>query len=289
MNIFSQLNNLTDISMDDEYAAICGITEEELLTRFSDGIDEMASVLKITRDECFNKLKNQYDGYHFSANSPDIYNPFSLTQALGRKIINNYWFASGTPSFLLHELKQLNFTALDLKKIDVPASRFNVPIQSQSSAIPLLYQSGYLTIKGYDPETDLYTLDIPNVEVRYGLMESLLPTVLGPIDITPASALVNKMCKAFRKDEFETVMQLLKTYLATVPYTSHVKKDFEGRYQAILYVLFSMMCNYVQVEVHTPAGRVDMVLESPKNIYAIEMKAQCIGTKGGRPNRPQGL
>ena len=279
MNIFSQLNSLKDISMMPKYAAICGITEEEMLTRFSDGIDEMAVALNITRDECFNKLKSQYDGYHFSVNSPDIYNPFSLNQAFDSNIIDNYWFASGTPSFLLHELKRFNFKATNLGKVTAMAGEFDIPIQMQTSPLPLLYQSGYLTIKGYNPSSRLYTLDIPNTEVRYGLMESLLPTVVEPEWQSQAFELVGNMGEAFRKDDFETVMQLLKTYLATVPYTSNLKKDYEGRYQIVLYVLFSMMCNYVQVEVHTPTGRVDMVLESPKNVYAIEMKLNASAQK----------
>jgi len=278
MNIFSQLNSLTDISMDDEYAAICGITEEELLTRFSDGIDEMAAVLKITRDECFNKLKSQYDGYHFSVNSPDIYNSFSLTQALGRKIINNYWFASGTPSFLIHEIKRYGTQPSEIGQKRAWQEDFDKPIQSMSEITPLLYQTGYLTIKNYDETEEQYLLDIPNREVRRGLMISLLPITVGP-KTSPALQLVTDMNRAFQNDDFDKVMQLLKTYLATVPYTSNVKKDYEARYQSILYVLFSLLCNYVQVEVHTPTGRVDMVLESPKNIYAIEMKLNASAQK----------
>jgi len=279
MSIFSQLNNLTDISMLPQYAAICGITEDEMLTRFSDGIDEMAAALKISRDECFKQLKDQYDGYHFSEVSPDIYNPYSLVQALGNHRISNYWFASGTPSFLMHELKRFNFKAINIGKVKTMAAEFDVPIQSQTSPLPLLYQSGYLTIKDYTPATRIYILDVPNTEVRYGLMENLLPSVIAPGPQSLAFELVGNMGVAFQNDDIDTVLQLLKTYLGTIPYTGHVKKDFEGRYQAILYVLFSMMCNYVQVEVHTPTGRVDMVLESPKHIYAIEMKLNATAQK----------
>ena len=278
MNIFSQLNNLTDISMDDEYAAICGITEEEMLTRFSGGIDEMAMALKITRDECINKLKTQYDGYHFSANSPDIYNPFSLIQALAKKKISSYWFSSATPTFLIHEIKRYGTQPSEIGQKRAWQEDFDKPIQSMSEITPLLYQTGYLTIKNYDETEEQYLLDIPNREVRRGLMISLLPITVGP-KTSLALQLVTDMNRAFQNDDFDKVMQLLKTYLATVPYTSNVKKDYEARYQSILYVLFSLLCNYVQVEVHTPTGRVDMVLESPKNIYAIEMKLNASAQK----------
>jgi len=272
LSIFSELNNLANISMVEQYSAICGVTEEELRTEYDEDIQELANKLNISKEECFYLLKSEYDGYHFCAGSPDIYNPFSLVNALTSTKIDAYWFASATPTFLIGQMKKFGFRPQELTSQKMWAESFDVPVHDMTSMIPLLYQSGYLTIKDYDKKRDLYTLDIPNKEVRDGLMRNLLPYVVGGEKKTPALLLVTDMFDAFQEDDINTVFEHLKTFLGTIPYTDNIAKDYEGHYQALLFVIFSLLCHYVQVEVRTPKGRVDVVIESPKNIYLIELK-----------------
>ena len=175
LSIFSELNNLRNISMLPEYAAICGITEDEIRTQMSDYLDVFARARNKTREEVLSALKRQYDGYHFAMPSPDLFNPFSLLNALLDKAIKSYWFESGTPTFLIEKLKEFNVLPSMLKPTMTMASAFDAPTESMTSVIPLLYQSGYFTIKDYNEPADLYTLDIPNQEIRIGLMQSLLP------------------------------------------------------------------------------------------------------------------
>ena len=175
LSIFSELNNLKNISMRTDYAGVCGITKEEMLTQMTDYLDDFAEVRQITREEAIAGLKQQYDGYHFTWPSPDIFNPFSLLNALQDHDYTNYWFSSGTPTYLVEMFRKYHVVPSDITKMEALASDFDAPTESMSSITPLLYQSGYVTIKDYDSTTFLYTLDIPNGEIRVGLMESLLP------------------------------------------------------------------------------------------------------------------
>jgi len=272
LSIFSELNNLTNISMVEKYSSICGVTEEELHTEYGEDIQELADKLNISKEECFYQLKAEYDGYHFCDGCPDIYNPFSLVTALTNAKIEAYWFASATPTFLIGQIKKFKVRPHEVDDIQAFSSAFDIPVQNMKSVIPLMYQSGYLTIKNYDKLTQIYTLGIPNKEVRQGLMETLLQEVVGDENLIPAQQLLSKMFLALQNDDINTVLEHLKTLLGTIPYTENIAKDYEGHYQAILYVVFSFLCRYVQVEVRTPKGRVDVVIESPKNIYLIEIK-----------------
>ena len=175
LSIFSELNNLKNISMLPDFAAVCGISQEEVLTQMADYIEAYAKVNSISAEEAMNQLKGQYDGYHFTWPSPDIYNPFSLLNAFQDHMLKSYWFESGTPTFLIEKLKEFNVAPSDITQIEVMPSAFDAPTQSMRTITPLLYQSGYITIKGYNRISQLYTLDIPNQEIRIGLMESLLP------------------------------------------------------------------------------------------------------------------
>ena len=175
LSIFSELNNLKNISMLPDFAAVCGISQEEVLTQMADYIEAYAKVNSISAEEAMNQLKGQYDGYHFTWPSPDIYNPFSLLNAFQDHMLKSYWFESGTPTFLIEKLKEFNVAPSDITRIEVMPSAFDAPTQSMRTITPLLYQSGYITIKGYNRISQLYTLDIPNQEIRIGLMESLLP------------------------------------------------------------------------------------------------------------------
>ena len=175
LSTFSELNNLKNISMRPDYAGVCGITEEEMVTAMTDYLDDFAEAQQTTREGAVEGLKRQYDGYHFTWPSPDIFNPFSLLNAFQDRDYTNYWFSSGTPTYLIEMLRKFNVVPSDISQMQVLSSDFDAPTENMASITPLLYQSGYVTIKDYDRASRLYTLDIPNTEIRVGLMESLLP------------------------------------------------------------------------------------------------------------------
>ena len=269
LSIFSELNNLKNISMNPRFAAICGITEEEMLTQMSDYIDEFAGNKGKSREEIIKSLKRQYDGYHFAWPSPDIYNPFSLLNSVQDCMFKSYWFESGTPTFLIEKMKEFHVLPSMLKSNYVMASDFDAPTENMASIMPLLYQSGYFTIKDYDEMGDIYTLDLPNNEIRIGLMESLLPNYIQR-DSYKGNTTVAEMYRALYKDDLDGMLRLLQTYLLTIPQCDNT--NYEGHYQQLLYVIFSLLGRYVDVEVRTSNGRVDMVMNSGKALYLFELK-----------------
>ena len=269
VSIFSELNNLTNISMDEEYAAVCGVTKEEMLTQAHDYIERLANANKWTDEETVRLLAQQYDGYHFTWPSPHIFNPFSLLNAFARKRIDNYWFASGTPTFLIEMLRKCNVVPTGIGNMEALASDFDAPTENMTSITPLLYQSGYVTIKDFDSTTLLYTLDIPNGEIRVGLMESLLPNYVN-MRKEAGNTTIAKMYRALYNDDLDEMFSLLQAYLLTVPYCDNANS--EGHYQQLLYVIFSLFGRYVDVEVHTPTGRVDIVMKTAKALYLFELK-----------------
>ena len=254
-----------------DYAAVCGITMEEMATQMSDYIDDFSNARGFSHDETINLLKRQYDGYHFSWSSPDVFNPYSLLNAFQDHEFTNYWFASGTPTYLVEMLRRFHVEPSDISHMEALSHEFDAPTEGMVTIIPLLYQSGYVTIKDYDPDTSLYTLDIPNNEVRIGLMNSLLPlyaTTKTGRGMTAAA----KMSLALRKEDIDGALTLLQDYLLTVPYCDNANS--EGHYQQMLYIIFSLLgqFNGIDVEVHTPAGRVDMVLRTNTRLYLFELK-----------------
>ena len=269
LSIFSELNNLVNISMDEEFAAVCGITVDEVLTQMPDYLDRLAAKQGTTREETLAALKRQYDGYHFTWPSPDIFNPFSLILAFSKNKIGNYWFESGTPTFLIEMMRKFNTAPTDLSRMEVMASAFDAPTESMKSITPLLYQGGYITIKDYDRTSDLYTLDIPNREIRVGLMESLLPNY---VDRCWEKGLttVAHMYSALYHEHLDEMLRLLQAYLLTIPYCDNTQ--YEGHYQQLLYVIFSLLGRYVDVEVHTPTGRIDLVMNAGQKLYLFELK-----------------
>ena len=269
LSIFSELNNLKNISMRPDYAAVCGITEEEMLTQMTDYIDDFAEAQQITRDEAFEGLKLQYDGYHFTWPSPDIYNPFSLLNAFPDHDYTNYWFGSGTPTYLIEMLRKYNVVPSKIGGASVLASAFDAPTENMKSITPLLYQSGYVTIKDYNRATKLYTLDIPNTEIRVGLMDSLLPNYVHEY-YDEGGTTIGFMYEALCNENLDEMFRLLQAYLLTVPYCDNANS--EGHYQQLLYVIFSLFGRYVDVEVHTPTGRVDIVMKTAKALYLFELK-----------------
>ena len=269
LSIFSELNNLKNISMRSDFAGVCGITKEEVLTQMSDYLDDFASAKKMTRDDALAALKRQYDGYHFTWPSPDIFNPYSLLNAFQDRKLSSCWFESGTPTFLIEMMRKFHVLPSMLKPTRYMASAFDAPTESMSSIIPLLYQGGYITIKDYDELSDLYVLDVPNREIRIGLMESLLPNYV-QIDSYKGTTTVGEMYIALYHEDLDGMLRLLQSYLLTIPYCNDTNS--EGHYQQLLYVIFSLMGRYVDVEVHTATGRVDMVMRTDKNLYLFELK-----------------
>ena len=269
MSIFSELNNITNVSMDEEYAGICGITKEELVTQMTADVDALGEKLGKTREETLAALREYYDGYHFADVSPDVFNPFSLLNAMTKGKLDYYWFASGTPTYLINMLNKYQVLPSEIGGSEADKSEFDAPTEKMTTIMPLLYQSGYITIKGYDPETELYLLDIPNKEIRVGLYRSLLPYYIG-MNTVKGTTTIAKMSAAIRHNKIGEALEMLKTYLGTIPYCDNT--DYEGHYQQMMYVIFSILDNYVDVEVHTPKGRVDMVLRTATHLYLFELK-----------------
>ena len=269
LSIFSELNNLKNISMRPDYAGVCGITKEEMITAMSDYIDDFAEAQEITREEAIEGLKLQYDGYHFTWPSPDVFNPFSLLNAFQDHDYTNYWFGSGTPTYLIEMLRKFHVVPSDMNKMQTLASDFDAPTENMASITPLLYQSGYVTIKDFNRATRLYTLDIPNTEIRVGLMDSLLPNYVS-MRKEAGNTTIAKMYLALLNDNLDEMFSLLQAYLLTVPYCDNANS--EGHYQQLLYVIFSLFGRYVEVEVHTPTGRVDIVMKTDKALYLFELK-----------------
>ena len=237
LSIFSELNNLKNISMRTDYAAVCGITEEEMKTQMSDYIDDFAEAQQITREGAIEGLKQQYDGYHFTWPSPDIYNPFSLLNAFQDHDYTNYWFGSGTPTYLIEMLRKFNVVPSEIGCGSVQAKSFDAPTENMKNITPLLYQSGYITIKGYNPVSKNYKLDIPNNEIRAGLMESLLPNYVHEY-ADEGSSMVGDMYEALYYEDLDKMFRLLQAYLLTVPYCDNANSV--GHYQQMLYVIFSI-------------------------------------------------
>ena len=271
LSIFSELNNIMNISMSEEYAGICGITKDELLTTMSDDIDMLAAKRGITREEAIEKLKEHYDGYHFAWPSPDVFNPYSLLNCFTNKKFDSYWFGSGTPTYLLNMLRKFDVIPAKIAPIESKASSFDAPTEYMTTITPLLYQSGYVTIKDYDEESELYTLDIPNKEIRVGLYESLLPYYLEGMYAQDGGVTISRMSVLIRKRDMDGALQLLQDFLGTVPYCNVT--NYEGHYQQMLFIVFSLLTDLlVDVEVHTSKGRIDIVLLTRTDLYIIELK-----------------
>lgn len=269
LSIFSELNNLFNISMYDKYSAICGISSEELHTQMLPDVERLAEHLHLSVDETFERLKRKYDGYHFSKNSEDVYNPFSLIKALASGDISDYWFDSGTPTYIIKLLQKYNVGLRDLTGQDAGVSDFDVSPENMTTVLPLLYQSGYLTIKHYDPMIDLYTLGYPNEEVRTGMVRSLAANYLTPAEGTNSSFVI-KFVKAVIADDMEQALTLMRAYLAGVSY--RLSNKTERDVQTIFYLVFSLIGSFIKVEEESAHGRADVVITLPSVVYVMELK-----------------
>lgn len=271
LSIFSELNNIKNISMDEPYSGICGITKDELLTQMSEDIDALAKKMSLTREETIEKLKENYDGYHFTWPSPDVFNPFSLLNCFADGKTKAYWFGSGTPTYLINMLRKFNVLPTRITKMYAKASSFDAPTENMTTITPLLYQSGYLTIKDYEPMSEIYTLDIPNKEIKVGLFESLLPNYLEGTFAETGDVTIARMSVLIRQNDMDGAIRLLQTFFETVPYCNNT--NYEGHYQQVLFIIFSLLTHFlVDVEIHTPNGRVDIVMLTHTHLYIIELK-----------------
>ena len=278
LSIFSTINNITVISMLPKYAALCGITEEELATTLAPDIALLAEANDCTPEEMHQKLKTRYDGYKFSRKSPEIYNPFSLFKAFYSKEVGNYWFDSGTPSYLIRQMQKYRTDITKLDRLEAAASDFDKPTEAMTTALPLLYQSGYLTIKDYERETGIYTLAIPNQEVQTGYAEGLLPTYIGMDTTDVRMGFALKFWRALKQDDLELALREMQAYLAGLPYVEGFKKkleemaNVEGFYEYTFYLIFSMLNVYARTQVKCHGGRIDMVVLMPTTTYVFELK-----------------
>ena len=270
LSIFSELNNITNISMRDDYAGICGITKEELLENMSDDIDMLAEAKGLSRESTIAKLKEHYDGYHFSGVSPDVFNPYSLLNCFAGRNFGSYWFGSGTPTYLINMMRKHGAVPTDITRVEADESEFDAPTEEMTTIMPLLYQSGYITIKDYNRDYNYYTLDVPNKEVKVGLTKALIPSYVTPNTLATTNT-ARRIAQALDKQDMDGALHLLQDFLGTVPYCNVT--NYEGHYQQMLFIIFSLLTDYlVDVEVHTPRGRVDIVLLTKTDLYIIELK-----------------
>ena len=276
LSIFSTLNNLTNISMDGEYTALCGITKDEMLTVFDPDIQMLADRYHCSKEEMIDMLKQQYDGYHFGEDSQDIFNPYSLVNAFKSKKLDYYWFGSGTPTFLFESMKRFNTNILELEKLQVPSSQFDVPTEAMTSALPLLYQAGYLTIKGYDFNTTRYTLDFPNAEVKVGFMENFLSSMMG-LNL-PVRGFAGDFYAHLLHHNLEEALKCLQAYFASIPYLDFGAKEldditkYEAYYEVLTYVVFSIFNYRTYTQVKVARSRTDVVVFMPDAVYVMELK-----------------
>jgi hypothetical protein len=277
LSIFSTLNNLENISMSDTYAAICGITEEELHLYFDGVMPLLAESLNCSVEEAYVKLKAQYDGYHFSDKLVDVYNPFSLLSALKAKKLMQFWFATATPTYLFRQMDRFPMRMEDLESKLLSAEEFDVPTEGMTNLYPLLYQSGYITIQSYDPVLNAYQLGYPNMEVRAGLTRLILARMTYSNTAINNSFSLN-FCSALLNERVNEAMKLLRSYLAGIPYPEGGKRVLEELesseyyYEQLFYVLFSSMNGSISTQVKSCRGRADLLIRTPQLVYLIELK-----------------
>ena len=270
VSVFSDLNNLEDISMLPQYHGICGITEAELHTYFDEEVSAFASAQQMTIDKAYAALRENYDGYHFCEDQlPGVYNPFSLLNALKNNKIGQYWFETGTPTYLVELLKMHQYNLSDIEKEEVVSDVLNSVDVASTNPLPVIYQSGYLTIKGYDPEFGLYRLGFPNREVRQGFVRFLIPSYTG-VDAVGSGFAISRFVRSLQEGNIEEFMERLQTFLSTCPY--ELEPEQERHFQSVMYILTALCGYHVEIESHTNRGRMDMTVKTKEYIYIFEFK-----------------
>ena len=269
VSVFSDLNNLNDISMDDLYVELCGITEKEIHTNFEDELHKLANAQKMSYENVCRELKACYDGYHFVENSIGIYNPFSLLNTFLKMKFGSYWFETGTPSYLVELLKRHNYDLYRMAHEETNADILNSIDSESTNPIPVIYQSGYLTIKGYDPRFGMYRLGFPNREVEEGFLKYLMPFYANA-DKVDSPFQIQKFVNEVETGQIDAFFRRLSSLMADTPY--ELVRDLELHYQNILFIVFKLVGFYVKAEYHTSEGRVDLVLQTDKSTYVMEFK-----------------
>ena len=268
VSIFSDLNNLSDISFDKKYAGICGITSEELDLYFRKGIENLAIILEMDQSAVREKLRRNYDGYHFSVKSPDIYNPFSLMSVFARETLGDFWFASGTPTYLVRLIENGEYPFSEIAPIRIDRRYLESAGLLDSDPIPAFYQSGYLTIKDYDSEFNEYTLGYPNEEVKYGFLNFLMRNYIPAIERRGFS--IPDFVREIRAGKAASFMKRMESLIASVPYNE--KGSAEGHFQNAVYLLFTLLGQYTRMEDRTSDGRIDLQVETSDYVYIFEFK-----------------
>jgi len=276
VSVFSELNHLTDISLNENYAGICGISASELIQNFEPEIAALALKLGKTFDETLGELEKHYNGYHFAENAEGMFNPYSLLQTFAAGKLGDYWFETGTPTFLIRMLKDIEFDVKSLEK-DVKVSSHAITNYrvGSNNPVPLLYQSGYLTIKDYEARFDKYILGFPNEEVRYGFLDELMPVYMPKTDMETEFSAGN-FIEDLQSHNIESFMVRLKAFFAGIPYTLNNKT--EKHYQTIFYVFLKLMGRYIAVEQASAVGRADVVITTADTVYVFEFKLSGNGT-----------
>ena len=272
VSIFSDLNQLNDISLDEKYACLCGISETEMISCFDQEIELLSQRRKLSRMECLNELKRQYDGYHFYPDAEGVYNPYSLLKCLFSNDFGSYWFETGTPTFLIKRLRDIRFDVRRFTDHTIYASEAMLKDYTGESLdpIPLLYQTGYLTISNYDAKRKRYTLSFPNEEVRYGFLESLMPSYVPKA--TAGNGLdIFTLDDAVESGNLEQIRNVLIGLFANITYTLETD-PFEHYFQAVIYLVFTLLGKFCQCEMHTYTGRIDCRVQTRDYIYLFEFK-----------------
>ncbi len=270
LSVFSGLNNLTDISIEPEYSDVCGISEEDLHKYFDESVAELAEANNLSIDECYGKLKDMYDGYHFSEESDGMYNPFSLLSTFRSRKFKEYWFETGTPTLLVNVMKQTSFDVTTLSdQVEVSVEDLSGMQDIINRPIPLFFQTGYLTIKDYDKEFNIYTLGFPNDEVKNGFLKFIFSYYV-PVNPAEGNTTTAKLAKALRTGSPDVFMRTLEALFANTTY--QIQGDSEKNFQYAMYIIMELIGEYVQAERATSNGRIDLLLQTKDYIYIIEVK-----------------
>lgn len=269
VSVFSDLNHLRDLSMLEQYTDICGISEKELHSHFKEEISEMAELNHTSYEEMADQLRQNYDGYHFAPNTPGMYNPYSLLNVFANKKFGNYWFETGTPTYLVELLKSTDYQFDDVNGYEVGIEGLSGTDVADTDPIPVIYQSGYLTIKNYDEEFEIYTLDYPNEEVKQGFIKFLLPHY---VYCKPAEhkTIIREFIKSLRVGDANKFMQQMQTLMAGTPY--ELVRELENHYQNVMYIITKLLGFYVQAEYRTSNGRIDLLIATDQYVYIVELK-----------------
>jgi hypothetical protein len=270
VSVFSDLNHLTDISAEDEFAPLCGITKNELLQFITPELKILAEKQNMTFDEAVAEMTRQYDGYHFTPYAEGMFNPFSVLKTLKFGEFGNYWFQTGTPTYLVDLLKESDYDLrLLIDGIEVQPSDFSEYRADVNNPLPMIYQSGYLTITGYDEEVKLCKLGFPNEEVRYGFLNFLMPYYTSVTNGT-GSFHIGSFYRELKAGDTDAFMERLKVFFANIPY--ELSNNNEKHYQAIFYIVFNLIGQYAEAEVRSAKGRADAVVKTKDIIYVFEFK-----------------